>query len=96
MARTRNRYRAQWLSAEDKEKLLLVFGDARDRALRYERSLELDDPRRALGTKMREAIDAIAIDLTGDKEFFFGGTTTSSSGYTKMLAAIRARDGKAA
>jgi hypothetical protein len=95
MARTRNRYRTEYLKPEDKEGVLLAFGRARSEALRYERSLALDDAHRAHGKQRREAIDAVAFELTGDRNFYLEiGTTVS--GYMKLLDALRARDSNAA
>lgn len=90
MARIRNRYRKQSLSADDKERLLLAFGSARADALRYEGSLELGDLRRGPSEQLRKAIDAIAFELTGDKQFYIDAGITIS-GYMKLLQAMAVR-----
>jgi hypothetical protein len=94
MARTRSRYRPEALGQGDKERLLLAFGQARDCALRFERSVHLSDPKRGLGQSLRAAIDAIGLELTGDRQFFWDAGSTSTSGYIKLLHAVRARGGQ--
>jgi hypothetical protein len=83
---SRGRYRPHSLTHDESEQLLLTLGEAHHAAIRLGRSIHFNDPRTALANDLKNAINAVAKDLTGDDRFYADAGSTSTNGYMKLLA----------
>lgn len=84
------------ISSDDIERLLFHLEDARNFIVRYGAAKDFHSPERATSDNAKQAIDALAGDITGNREYFWqahatAGGNDASVGRGKQKAAKRRR-----